>query len=244
MRLRATATLGGTCALVVSCTLTSLDGLTGGARAPVDAGREAAVIADTGAPDTFHPAADAARDAAEASVPGAADASDAGRVPDADAGGCYLADGLIPAQPDFTDGVAYEMGTRVRPAQDVVATKMRYWKAPSELGGPHTGSIWAADGTHLASAVLPVGAASGWIEGAFMTPVPLAHGQDYVVTVLLTSHYTSSPDIFATNLVCPTGKLAAPMDTTAAHNGLFGPPGALPAQTYLGSFYFVDIYVE
>jgi hypothetical protein len=219
--------LGGS-ATMAACSLSLLDGLSGGRPRPPD----------VDAPDTLASFTDADDDGGAV-----ADARDAEDI-DA-AGGCYVAEGATPAIPDVADSFAHELGTRVRPTRAVVAKKMRFWKAPSEPSADRVGTIWTTNGTVVATATLAAGPASGWIEGAFTAPVALESGQDYVVSVSVSSHYAATNYYFATtDFVCPNGKLVAPTDTTTAPNGLFGASRALPKQTYRSSFYFVDLYVE
>lgn len=156
---------------------------------------------------------------------------------------CYLANNITPANNNASDGSAYELGTRVRVTSNAKATHLRFWKAINETSAAHQGSIWDARGNKLASVTLPASAGSGWVEAQLDTPLSLLTGQDYIVSVAIQSHFAVSSALNGQNLSCPSGLMQAPATSAAAPNGLFGPAGQFPTQTYNGNFYFVDLLV-
>jgi hypothetical protein len=220
----------GACSLAIS-----LDGFVGGAANVADARDEAsseqdARLEDSARVDVDVPTADGANEASP----------DSGQ-----ADGCYLADGLSPGDQSTSDGVSYEMGTRVRPTVAVVATKMRFWRSPAETTLNHVGSLWSAQGAKLSEVTLPTTTAVGWVEGTFPAPVPLVAGEDYVVSVVVAAYYASTTSLLASkDRVCPNGKLVATASTNTKPNGLFGAPGTLPTNSFQGTYYFVDLHVE
>ena len=137
-----------------------------------------------------------------------------------------------PTDPSATDGQPYELGTRVR-AGGGRATALRFYKAVGETG-PHTVRLWAADGTLLASAAVGGEAASGWQTVPLPTPVSLAAGAEYVVSVNVNSHYPYSPQ-------AALGGVSSGSLTLVS--GAFGLPGQFPTGTF-GSVYFQDLVAE
>jgi Domain of unknown function (DUF4082) len=160
-------------------------------------------------------------------------------------GACSLVStSTVPAVADATDGVGYELGTRVQVTANSLATRIRFWKAPSESGGAHAGALWDAAGNKLAVVTLPAAGGGGWVEAALPNAVALRPGADYIVSVTVQSHFATAPLLAGQSLTCPTGRLIAPASTGSALNGVFGVAGAFPTQSYRGNFYFVDLLVE
>lgn len=157
---------------------------------------------------------------------------------------CYLASYITPANNNASDGSAYELGTRVRVTSNAKATHLRFWKAINESSAAHAGSIWDARGNKLASVTLPASNGSGWVEAQLDTPLSLQVGQDYIVSVAIQSHFAVSSALNGQKLSCPSGLMQAPATDSTAPNGIFGPPGQFPTQSFNGNFYFVDLLVE
>lgn len=160
-------------------------------------------------------------------------------------GSCSLfAADTVPSNPDASDGVSYELGTRVRVTANAQATRIRFWKAASESNAAHSGTLWDAAGNKLAIITLPAANGAGWVEAQLPAAVALTPGTDYVVSVAVQSHFAAAPLLADQALTCSTGRLTAPASTVAAPNGVFGAIGSFPTQTYKGNFYFVDLVVE
>src|SRR4029450_3349811 len=79
-----------------------------------------------------------------------------------------------------------ELGGRFRSDNAGYIKGVRFYKGSSNVG-PHTGKLWTAAGTLLASATFSAETASGWQEGRFATPVAIAAN-----TVYVASYYTAS----------------------------------------------------
>ena len=141
-----------------------------------------------------------------------------------------------PAAQNLSDGVSYELGVRV--ISDVAGqiTALRFWKGASE-SGPHTGHVWTAAGQLLATVAFSNEGASGWQEQALASPVTVAPFAEYVVSVTTSANklFVVTPGTFGTDLV--NGHLRA----VAGSNGVYGPVGARPAQSYNSSNYFRDL---
>ncbi|MBX9899669.1 MAG: DUF4082 domain-containing protein, partial [Burkholderiaceae bacterium] len=114
----------------------------------------------------------------------------------------------------------------------------------SESNGEHIGTIWDSTGNKLANVTFPATSVSGWQEASLTTPLNLAPGVDYIVSVAIQSHFAVSSLFNGKGLACPTGQLLAPASTATAPNGVFGNLGVFPTQSYNGNFYFVDLVVN
>ena len=131
----------------------------------------------------------------------------------------------------------YEMGTAFTSdvAGEIVA--VRFWKAPSETG-THTGNIWTGTGTLLGSVTFTNETASGWQQQYLTSPVFIAAGTTYIVSVNTANAY----------YVATIGGLSSPvsngdLSTVTPNDGLFiGVPGQFPTTSFGGTNYFRDIY--
>lgn len=80
-------------------------------------------------------------------------------------------------------GQTWEQGITFSSFVDGQITHIRFWKAPGEPSGGHTGHIWnATTGLHLASAQFTNETASGWQEAQLQTPLPITAGTKYKVS--------------------------------------------------------------
>jgi hypothetical protein len=139
----------------------------------------------------------------------------------------------------YQDGVPYELGTRIRPSTNGVITSLRFWR-PGLLPRSETplGKLYAADGTVIAEATfpaIPFGPASGWQQVELTTPVRVTAGSEYVVSVSSSGYYPFARSGAATTI----GN--GPLTTAGPGAGVYGPPGAMPTNTYINSHYFRDV---
>ena len=140
-----------------------------------------------------------------------------------------------PALPNASDGVPYELGMKFRLARAGQITAIRYWKALSDTG-THTGRIWSATGTQLASVTFSGETASGWQQQTLTTPLLVQANTTYVVSVNVASNYPFTADGLATAIV--NADISSVAD---GNNGVFGTPFAFPTNSYRNSNYFRDI---
>lgn len=140
-----------------------------------------------------------------------------------------------PAIPNATDGTTYEMGMKFRASIGGQITKIRYYKASSETGS-HTGRIWSAAGTELASVVFTGETSSGWQEQALATPLDITANTTYVVSVNVNSHYVATGSGLSSSVV--NGYLSTVADGA---NGVFGAIGTFPTGSFSNGNYFRDV---
>ncbi|CAM3401787.1 DUF4082 domain-containing protein [Corallococcus sp. ZKHCc1 1396] len=146
----------------------------------------------------------------------------------------------LPAESAANDSAAVELGMRFRSDAAGRIMGVRFYKGAGNTG-THTGSLWSASGTLLATATFQGETASGWQEARFATPVTIAADTNYVVSYHAPAgHYAVTSSGFATALTAPP--LHAAADVAGARNGLYryGASG-FPTDSYQASNYWVDV---
>ncbi len=148
-----------------------------------------------------------------------------------------LLDDLVPAVDDSNDGSALELGMAFTPSVAGSATAIRFYKG-YQNNGTHTGSLWTADGTRLATVTFQNETAHGWQRAALSTPVDLQAGQSYVVSYYAPNgRYSLTSGYFANQVT--NGALSAA--TTNNGRFLYGAGGGFPTGSYNAANYFVDV---
>ncbi|MEO7005430.1 MAG: DUF4082 domain-containing protein [Terrimesophilobacter sp.] len=145
-----------------------------------------------------------------------------------------------PAVPDAGDSSAVELGLRFTPATDTFISGVRFFKSTANTG-VHTGSLWNAAGTKLATATFTNESASGWQTANFSSTVAVTAGQTYVISYSTTKgHYAATPYYWSYQ-----GRNAGPLTVAGGFNaqaaGVYNTtPGTFPADSFQQSNYFVD----
>lgn len=148
---------------------------------------------------------------------------------------CSLFVAQQPANTDLTDSMAYELGMQFEATAPGQITAIRYWRAANETGS-HTGRIWSATGTQLASATFSGETASGWQTATLSTPLQILANTTYVVSVNANAYYVATNGGLASAVV--NSSLSSVADGA---NGVFGSPGVFPTSSYDNSNYFRDV---
>ena len=147
----------------------------------------------------------------------------------------------VPDDPAVEDSSAVELGVRVKPAVDGFITGVRFYKGTGNIG-THTGSLWSAGGTRLATGTFGNESATGWQTLTFSNPVEVTAGTSYVASYLAPNgRYATDDWGFIRDWV--SGPLTAPRSTSGAGNGVFhyGSGGGFPTETFNGGNYYVDV---
>jgi hypothetical protein len=134
---------------------------------------------------------------------------------------------------------SYELGLKFTVSSAATLTSIRFYKDPLETGS-HTGTIWSAGGAKLATVNFSSESASGWQQQALSTPLALASGTTYIVSVNANSSFGLTRSGLATAVT------AGPLSSIAdGANGVYGSAaGVLPTQSFSSSNYFVDVVVQ
>ncbi|MGY1694454.1 DUF4082 domain-containing protein [Geodermatophilus sp. SYSU D00814] len=134
---------------------------------------------------------------------------------------CTLfADDSAPAAVADSDASPIELGVRFSADTAGVVTGVRFHKGAGNTG-THTGSLWAPDGTRLATATFVGEASGGWQQVLFDTPVPVSPGVVYTASYHTdTGHYSYTRGAFEFTGV-DRGPLHAPRATATEPNGVY-----------------------
>lgn len=142
-----------------------------------------------------------------------------------------------PILPSNSDGATtnYELGMKFQTDTAGQIVGVRFYKTSNE-SGTHTGRIWSASGSQLASVVFTSETASGWQEQLLATPLNITANTTYVVTVNTGNSYYVATDNGLQSQVTNGDLLSV-----VGSNGVYGSVGQFPTQTYQTSNYFRDI---
>ena len=138
------------------------------------------------------------------------------------------------------DANAYELGMKFVPAANGTVSGVRFYKGPNNVG-THTGTLWSAGGTQMATTTFANETAQGWQTATFANAVPVTGGSTYVVSYHTNGLYSVN-DFFFTSAVTNNG-LTAPASASSSGNGLFasGAATSFPTNTFEASNYWVDV---
>lgn len=144
----------------------------------------------------------------------------------------------------FAEGVPLELGVKFRTDVQGAVTGIRFYKDVTNTG-LHVGTLWAADGTKLASATFTDESAAGWQRVLFDAPVPINANTTYIASYFASAgRYSATNDTFAAGGK-DSGPLHALRDGVDGGNGVFrfGSTG-FPIESYRATNYWVDVIVE
>ncbi|NKL10303.1 DUF4082 domain-containing protein [Rhizobium leguminosarum] len=141
-----------------------------------------------------------------------------------------------PTGGSFNDNTAMELGMKFVASSNGTISGIRYYKAVGDTS-VHTGSIWRADGTLVATVTFTNESLSGWQTATFSTPLQITAGATYVASYHTTSSYVATAGYF--NTAHTNGSLTA----LAGANGVYavGSGSTFPTQSYQSSNYWVDV---
>lgn len=142
----------------------------------------------------------------------------------------------VPSSANLSDGVAYELGLKFRSTVAGKITAIKYYKPSMETAGGHTGRIWSATGTQLASAVFANETSSGWQTVTLSTPLNVTANTTYVVSVNVKSRY--SVTVNGLTSAINNGFLSA---LAGPDNGVYGNSGSFPSVSGQSTSVFRDV---
>ncbi len=116
----------------------------------------------------------------------------------------------VPANVNWNDPATVQVGTRFSTSVAGTVTTIRFYKGPTNTG-THTGYLWSATGTLLATVSFPVETASGWQQATLNAPLALTPGIEYRVGLLSTTGMYAV-DLNALATATTSGSLSTPAD--------------------------------
>ncbi len=155
-----------------------------------------------------------------------------------------ILDFTTPTIVDSGDGLSSELGVKFTSETVGTITGIRFYKAAANTG-THTGGLWSANGTLLASATFTNETATGWQEARFSTPVQIAANTTYVAGYFAPKgHYSDTPAAFSITGVSnpPLQALGEPTTT----NGVYAhsSTSTFPSNTFNATNYWVDVQLR
>lgn len=143
-------------------------------------------------------------------------------------------DSTVPAELQDADNNAVTLGVRFTPSVNGTITGVSFYKGAGNTG-THTGSLWTASGTELASGTFTNESTSGWQTLTFSTPVQVTAGTQYVAA------YRTPVGLYS---VTPNGfKPPLSVGPLTADSGMYNYTDAYPGTTSTAS-YLVDVVFQ
>jgi hypothetical protein len=152
-------------------------------------------------------------------------------------------DSTVPATLDSGDTSAVELGVKFTPSSNGYIDGIRFYKSLANTG-THTGTLWTASGTKLATGTFTNESTEGWEQLNFTTPVAVTAGTTYVASYYdPDGHYSVTADGFSSAVTNgPLTALASGASSGSSGNGLYlYGQDAFPTNSYNSSNYWVDV---
>ncbi len=151
---------------------------------------------------------------------------------------CSLFGAMTPVSQATADSSAVTLGTKVVPAADGFITGVRFYKGTGNTG-THTGTLYSASGTVLATGTFSNETATGWQMLNFSDAVPVTAGATYIAAYYAPNgHYAADPWFFVSHGFS-SGKLSAPGGQNTP-NGVYAGGNRFPDQSFRNTNYYVD----
>ncbi|MFJ9835834.1 DUF4082 domain-containing protein [Streptomyces sp. NPDC101169] len=151
----------------------------------------------------------------------------------------------VPGTVNGGDGSAVELGVKFRTTVAGSITGVRFYKSPVNTG-THTGSLWSASGTRLATGTFTGESASGWQQLNFSTPVSVKANTTYVASYFAPNGGYSYDGGYFSGSDAGLAPLTALKSGTDGGNGVYhyGSASAFPSSQSSGSNYWVDVVLD
>jgi methionine-rich copper-binding protein CopC len=146
----------------------------------------------------------------------------------------------VPTVVNTNDPNPYELGVKFSPTADGHISGVKFYKGTQNTG-THTGSLYSATGTVLATGTFSGESASGWQTLTFSSPVAVTAGTTYVASYTTTTGFYSSDNGYFNRAGVDTPALTSPMNADGAGNGVFSVGSGFPTDSFGGSNYWVDV---
>lgn len=149
-------------------------------------------------------------------------------------------DSTTPSTVTVNDPTTLELGVRFTADADGTVSGIRFYKGPNNTG-THTGTLWSASGTQLATATFSNESTQGWQQVTFASPVAVKAGTSYIASYHTNTGYYSA-DSGGLHTQVDNPPLHALADASGAPNGVYAVGAhAFPSQSYNSANYWVDV---
>ncbi|GAA3888949.1 hypothetical protein GCM10023084_46900 [Streptomyces lacrimifluminis] len=151
----------------------------------------------------------------------------------------------VPGTVNAGDGSSLELGVKIRTTVAGSITGVRFYKSPANTG-THTGSLWSASGTRLATGTFTNETASGWQQLNFSTPVTVKANTTYVASYFAPNGGYSYDGGYFSGSAAGLAPLTGLKSGTDGGNGVFrySSTSAFPSSASSGSNYWVDVVLD
>jgi hypothetical protein len=151
----------------------------------------------------------------------------------------------VPGTVNAGDGSSVELGVKFRTTVAGSITAVRFYKSPANTG-THTGSLWSASGTRLATGTFTNETASGWQQLNFATPVSVKANTTYVASYFAPNGGYSYDGGYFSGGDAGLAPLTALKSGTDGGNGVYRytSTSAFPSSQSSGSNYWVDVVLD
>jgi hypothetical protein len=152
-------------------------------------------------------------------------------------------DGSQPAVSDSGDTKQVELGVKFNANTDGKILGIRFYKNRNNTGA-HTGTLWTASGTQLATGTFSNETTEGWQELDFASPVSITAGTEYVASYhTTTGHYSYTSSGLASDVT--NRMLTAMGSNSVGGNGVFAyGASTFPTGYYNSANYWVDVVYQ
>jgi chitodextrinase len=150
----------------------------------------------------------------------------------------------VPGTVSTNDSGAVEVGMKFTSDRAGYITGIRFYKGQGNTG-THTGNLWTASGSKLATVTFGAESATGWQQAMLPSPVAITASTTYIVSYYAPSGFYSSNNGYFGGSV-DNSPLHAPSSAAAGGNGVYryGSASGFPANSYQSSNYWVDVVFE
>lgn len=146
-------------------------------------------------------------------------------------------DSTMPTQLEDPTSVPVTLGVKFSSDVDGTVTGVRFYKSANNTS-THTGALWRADGTQLATGTFTDESTAGWQDLTFDTPVAISKNTTYTASyVTSVGHYSVTPNAFASSDLSK-----APLRVTSS-SGVNVNGNGFPTATSSSS-YLVDVVFQ
>jgi hypothetical protein len=146
----------------------------------------------------------------------------------------------VPATPAVSDSAGVEVGVKVIPQSDGSITGLRFYKGTGN-NGTHTGTLWSATGSVLATGTFTSETATGWQTLNLATPVSVSRDTTYIVSYYAPNGHYAAKDNFFSTADYVNQPLLSPKSQTSGGNGVYRSGHGFPNQSYGDTNYYVDV---